>query len=202
MSHQRAKITVVGAGNVGASCAAWMAERDLGDIVLLDIPVTKDMPKGKALDLLQVGPISGYNSRLKGTTDYADTDKFGCVRHHRRRAPQTRHEPGGPGGREPGHRRGVTKELVAKSPNAILVSSPTPSIPCVTWPIRPPGFLKNRVLGQAGVLDGARMRTFLAEAAQVAVENVTAGVIGGHGDEMVPLVRYSTIAGLPITSIS
>ncbi len=201
MSTQRPKITVVGAGNVGASCAAWMAERDLGDIVLLDIPAAKDMPKGKALDLLQVGPISGYNTRLKGTTDYDDTANSDvCV--------ITAGVPRKPGmSREDlvavnqGIVTAVTKELVAKSPNAILVVVTNPLDTMCYVAYKASGFPKHRVLGQAGVLDGARMRTFLAEAAQVAVENVTAGVIGGHGDEMVPLVRYSTVAGVPISNL-
>ncbi len=200
MAH-RPKITIVGAGNVGASCAAWIAERDLGDIVLLDIPAAKDMPKGKALDLLQVGPISGYNTHLVGTTDYADTANSDiCV--------ITAGMP-----RKPGMSRedlvainqsivsDVTKKLVALSPDTILIVVTNPLDTMCYVAYKASGLPKHRVIGQAGVLDSARMRTFLAQATDVAVENVHAAVIGGHGDEMVPLVRYSTIAGIPISSI-
>ncbi len=197
----RPKITVVGAGNVGASCAAWMAERDLGDIVLLDIPATKDMPKGKALDMLQVGPISGYNSHLTGTTDYADTANSDiCV--------ITAGVPRKPGmSREDlvainqGIVADVTKKLVASSPNTILIVVTNPLDTMCYVAYKAAGLPKHRVIGQAGVLDSGRMRTFLAMATDVAVENVHASVIGGHGDEMVPLVRYSTIAGVPISNI-
>lgn len=198
----RPKITVVGAGNVGASCAAWMAERDLGDIVLVDIPMPpKDLPGGKALDILQVGPISGYNSRLTGTTDYADTANSDiCV--------ITAGVP-----RKPGMSRedlvatnqkivsDVTKKVVAGSPNVILIVVTNPLDTMCYVAYKASGLPKHRVIGQAGVLDSARMRTFLASAADVAVQNVNASVIGGHGDEMVPLVRYCNIAGIPITQI-
>jgi malate dehydrogenase len=200
MAH-RPKITIVGAGNVGASCAAWIAERDLGDIVLLDIPAAKDMPKGKALDLLQVGPISGYNTHLIGTTDYADTANSDiCV--------ITAGMP-----RKPGMSRedlvainqsivaDVTKKLVALSPDTILIIVTNPLDTMCYVAYKASGLPRYRVIGQAGVLDSARMRTFLAQATDVAVENVHAAVIGGHGDEMVPLVRYSTIAGIPISNI-
>jgi malate dehydrogenase len=201
MVIQRPKITVVGAGNVGASCAAWMAERDLGDIVLLDIPSTKDMPRGKALDLQQVGPISGYNTRLMGTTDYADTAHSDiCV--------ITAGVPRKPGmSREDlvainqGIVADVSKKLVAVSPDTILIVVTNPLDTMCYVAYKASGLPKYRVLGQAGVLDSARMRAFLAQAAEVAVENVNASVIGGHGDEMVPLVRYSTIAGIPISDI-
>ncbi len=198
---QRPKITVVGAGNVGASCAAWIAERDLGNVVLLDIPATKDMPKGKALDLLQVGPISGYNSHLVGTTDYADTaDSDICV--------ITAGVPRKPGmSREDlvainqGIVADVTKKIVSSSPNVILIIVTNPLDTMCSVAYKASGLPRHRVIGQAGVLDSARMRTFLAQATDVAVENVHAAVIGGHGDEMVPLVRYSTIAGIPISNI-
>ncbi len=197
----RPKITVVGAGNVGASCAAWMAERDLGNIVLLDIPATKEMPKGKALDMQQVGPISGYNTHLTGTTDYAETANSDiCV--------ITAGVPRKPGmSREDlvainqGIVADVTKKLVAGSPNTILIVVTNPLDTMCYVAYKASGLPKHQVIGQAGVLDSGRMRTFLAMAADVAVENVHASVIGGHGDEMVPLIRYSTIAGVPISSV-
>ena len=202
MSAQRPKITVVGAGNVGASCAAWMAERDLGDIVLVDIPMEgKDLPSGKALDILQVGPISGFNSRLTGSTDYAATANSDiCV--------ITAGMP-----RKPGMSRedlvainqkivgDVTKKIVAASPNVILIIVTNPLDTMCSVAYKASGLPKHRVIGQAGVLDSARMRAFLAQAADVAVQNVNAAVIGGHGDEMVPLVRYCNIAGIPLTNL-
>jgi malate dehydrogenase len=202
MSIQRPKVTVVGAGNVGASCAAWMAERDLGDIVLLDIPMPpKDLPAGKALDILQVGPISGFNSRLTGTTNYEDTAGSDvCV--------ITAGVPRKPGmSREDlvainqGIVSDVTKKIVAASPNVILIVVTNPLDTMCYVAYKASGLPKQRVIGQAGVLDSARMRAFLAQAADVAVQNVNASVIGGHGDEMVPLVRYCNIAGIPITNI-
>jgi malate dehydrogenase len=200
MAH-RPKITIVGAGNVGASCAAWIAERDLGDVVLLDIPAMKEMPKGKALDLQQVGPISGYNTRLTGTTDFADTAHSDiCV--------ITAGVPRKPGmSREDlvainqGIVADVSKKLVALSPDTILIVVTNPLDTMCYVAYKASGLPKHRVIGQAGILDSARMRTFLAQATDVAVENVYASVIGGHGDEMVPLVRYSTIAGIPISNI-
>jgi malate dehydrogenase len=198
----RPKITVVGAGNVGASCAAWMAERDLGDIVLVDIPMPpKDLPAGKALDILQVGPISGYNSRLTGTTDYAATANSDiCV--------ITAGVPRKPGmSREDlvainqGIVADVTKKIVAASPNVILIVVTNPLDTMAYVAFKASGLPKHRVIGQAGVLDSARMRTFLAAATDVAVQNVNAAVIGGHGDEMVPLVRYCNIAGIPVTNL-
>jgi malate dehydrogenase len=196
----RPKITIVGAGNVGAACATWLAERDLGDIVLLDIPATKDMPKGKAMDIQQVGPISGYNTRLTGTTDYADTAASDiCV--------ITAGVPRKPGmSREDlvainqGIVADVSKKLAASSPETILINVTNPLDTMCYVALKASGFPKHRVMGQAGILDTARMRSFLAQAAGVTVENVQASVIGGHGDEMVPLVRFSTISGLPLSS--
>ena len=201
MAITRSKITVVGAGNMGASCAAWLAERDLGDVVLLDIPAAKDMPKGKALDLAQVGPISNYNTRMTGTTDYADTANSDvCV--------ITAGVPRKPGmSREDlvainqGIVADVSKKLVEKSPNTILIVVTNPLDTMCYVAYKAAGIPKNRVIGQAGVLDSARMRTFLAQALDVAVENVIAAVIGGHGDEMVPLVRYCNVAGVPISNL-
>jgi malate dehydrogenase len=195
----RPKITIVGAGNVGASCAAWLAERDLGDIVLLDIPAAKDMPKGKALDLEQVGAISGYNTRLMGTTDYADAANSDvCV--------MTAGVPRKPGmSREElvavnqGIMADVAKKLAAVSPETTLIAVTNPLDTMCYVALKASGFPKHRVMGQAGILDSARMRVFLAQAADVAIENVQASVIGGHGDEMVPLVRYCTISGLPLS---
>jgi malate dehydrogenase len=197
----RSKITVVGAGNVGASCAAWIAERDLGEIVLVDIPATKDMPKGKALDLLQVGSISGYNSRLTGTTTYDETAGSDiCV--------ITAGMPRKPGmSREDlvGINQGIVQDVIANfvpgSPNAIVIVITNPLDTMAYVAYKAAGLPKQHVIGQAGVLDSARMRTFIALEMNVAVENVHTAVLGGHGDEMVPLVRYSTVFGIPISDL-
>lgn len=197
----RNKISIIGAGNVGATCAAWLAERELGDIVLVDIPQTEGMPAGKALDLTQAGPIVGYNTRITGTTSYDETvgSDIGVI------------TAGVP--RKPGMSRedlvtvnqNIIKDVIQKfvpgSPNAILivVTNPLDTMTYVAYKLS--GFPRQRVIGQAGILDSARMRAFIAMELNVAVENTHAFVLGGHGDEMVPLPRYSTVAGIPITEL-
>jgi malate dehydrogenase len=195
----RKKITVVGAGNVGATTAHWLVSKELGDVVLVDI--VEGMPQGKALDLAQAGPVEGYDSRLIGTNGYRETANSDVVVITSGIA------------RKPGMSRddllntnagivsSVSEEIARTSPNAIVivVSNPLDAMTWVAW--KKTGFPKNRVIGMAGVLDSARMRTFLAEALNVSVENVTAFVLGGHGDTMVPLPRYSTCAGIPVTEL-
>lgn len=195
----RKKITVVGAGNVGATAAHWLAAKELGDVVLVDI--VEGMPQGKALDLAQAGPIEGYDCRLVGTNGYRETANSDVVVITSGIA------------RKPGMSRddllntnagivaSVTEEIVRHSPNCIIivVSNPLDAMTQVAW--KKSGFPKNRVIGMAGVLDSARMRTFLAEALNVSVETVSAFVLGGHGDTMVPLPRYSTCGGIPITEL-
>jgi len=195
----RKKITVVGAGNVGATTAHWLVSKELGDVVLVDI--IEGMPQGKALDLAQAAPIEGFDSRLVGTNGYKETANSDIVVITSGIA------------RKPGMSRddllntnagivgSVTDEVARNSPNAtiIVVSNPLDAMAQVAF--RRSGFPKNRVIGMAGILDSARMRTFLAEALNVSVENVTAFVLGGHGDTMVPLVRYSTCAGIPVTEL-
>ena len=195
------KITIVGAGNVGASCAAWLAERDLGDVVLVDIPQTEGMPKGKALDITQAGPVLGFDTRVVGTTSYDDTAGSDVV-------VITAGVP-----RKPGMTRedlvGVNQNIVTSiihnvtstSPNAIFIIVTNPLDTMVYLAYKKAGLPRNRVMGQAGVLDSARMATFIAMELGVSVRNVQASVMGGHGDEMVPLVRYSTVAGIPITQL-
>jgi malate dehydrogenase len=194
----RDKITIVGAGNVGASCAAWLAERDLGNIVLVDIPQTEGMPKGKALDITETGPIRGFDSRVTGATSYDETAGSDVV-------VITAGVP-----RKPGMTRedlvGVNQNIISNVIASITGSSPNAIIIVVTnlldtmayLAYRKAGLPRNRVMGQAGILDSARMATFIAMELNVSVSNVQASVMGGHGDEMVPLVRYSTVAGIPI----
>lgn len=201
----RHKITIIGAGFVGATTAHWLAERELGDIVLLDIPATETMPKGKALDLMQAGPVVGFDTKITGTTDYADTANSDIVVITAGVA------------RKPGMSRedlvGVNQKIITEvahnvgrtSPNAIviMVTNPLDTMAYLAYKILSAhyGFTKNRVVGQAGILDSARMRTFIAMELGVSVEDTHAFVLGGHGDEMVPLVRYSTVAGIPISEL-
>lgn len=199
--RSRAKITIVGAGNVGATTAHWCAAAELGDIVLVDIPATEDMPKGKALDLMQSSPIMGFDSTITGATDYAATKDSDVV-------VITAGLP-----RKPGMSRddllatnakivtAVTEEVKATSPDSIIivVSNPLDAMVQQAWKVS--GFPASRVLGQAGVLDTARYRTFLAMELGVSVEDVSALLMGGHGDTMVPMPSCTTVGGIPITKL-
>jgi malate dehydrogenase len=195
----RPKITVVGAGNVGASVAQYTIEKELGDVVLVD--VIDGIPQGKALDLLQAGPIHRYDSLVTGSNGYDDTANSDVVVITAGLA------------RKPGMTRddllfknaeivgSVVEQITARSKDAILilVTNPLDAMVQLAW--KKSGFPHKRVVGMAGVLDGARFRTFIARELDVSVENVTAFVLGGHGDTMVPLPRYSTVAGIPITDL-
>src|SRR5229473_980186 len=197
--NRRPKITVVGAGNVGASVAQYTVERELGDVVLVD--VIEGIPQGKALDLAQAGPVHGYDASLVGTNGYEETANSDIVVITAGLA------------RKPGMTRddllfknaeivgGVVEQVVAHSKNAILilVTNPLDAMVQLAW--KKSGFPHQRVVGMAGILDSARFRTFIAQELKVSVENVTAFVLGGHGDTMVPLPRYSTVAGIPITDL-
>lgn len=197
----RNKITIIGAGFVGATTAHWLAERELGDIALLDIPATETMPKGKALDMEEAGPVLGYDTKITGTTDYADTANSDIVvitAGLPRKPGMTREDLVGKNQAIIGD---VVANVVKTSPNAILIVVTNPLDTMAYLAYKLSGFPKNRVIGQAGVLDSARMRTFMAQELKVSVQNTHAFVLGGHGDEMVPLVRYSTVAGIPITEL-
>ena len=195
----RPKVTVVGAGNVGATAAQYIVERELADVVLTD--VVDGLPQGKALDLLQAGPVHGYDSRLTGANGYQDTAGSDIIVITAGLA------------RKPGMSRddllfknaeivgGVVQEVARLSPEAILIVVTNPLDAMAQLAFRKSGFPKHRVLGMAGILDSARFRTFIARELDVSVENVTAFVLGGHGDTMVPLPRYSTVAGIPITEL-
>ena len=195
----RKKITVVGAGNVGATAAHWLAAKELGDVVLVDI--VEGVPQGKALDLAQAAPVEGFDVRMIGANTYDETDNSDAVIITAGLA------------RKPGMSRDdllktnadivskVVDEVVRRSPNTILIIVSNPLDAMCQVALKRSGFPKHRVIGMAGVLDSARMRCFLAEALDVSVENVTAFVLGGHGDTMVPLPRFSTCAGIPITEL-
>jgi malate dehydrogenase len=195
----RPKVTVVGAGNVGATTAQYIVERALADVVLTD--VVEGLPQGKALDLLQAGPVHGYDCRITGANDYEATAGSDIIVITAGLA------------RKPGMSRddllmknaeivgGVVTETARRSPTAILIVVTNPLDAMAQLAFRRSGFPKQRVIGMAGVLDSARFRTFIAQELDVSVENVTAFVLGGHGDTMVPLPRYSTVAGIPITEL-
>jgi malate dehydrogenase len=193
---KRAKVTIVGAGNVGATAAHWIAAKELADVVLID--VAEGIPQGKALDLLESGPVEGFDLRITGTNDYAATENSDVV-------VITAGLP-----RKPGMSRDdllktnanivtqVTQNIVKYSPKSILivVSNPLDAMAYVAKKVS--GFPRERVIGMAGVLDTARFKTFVAEAAGVSVEDVHGFVYGGHGDTMVPMTRYCSIAGVPL----
>jgi len=195
----RRKITVVGSGNVGATLAHRLADKQLGDVVLIDI--LEGIPQGKGLDLLQSGPIEGYDLKVKGTNDYADTANSDLV-------VLTAGFP-----RKPGMSRDdllkanfdvvkSTTEQVAKySPDCILIVVTNPLDAMAQTAYRVSGFPKNRVMGMAGILDTARYRTLIAQALNVSVRDVQGLVLGGHGDTMVPVPSYTTVAGIPIAQL-
>src|SRR5271167_885169 len=195
----RNKVTVVGSGNVGATAAHWLASKELADVVLIDI--IEGVPQGKGLDLLQAMPIEKRDSFVIGTNDYADTANSDIV-------VITAGIP-----RKPGMSRDdllntnykimsdVVSKVVAQSPECILIIVSNPLDAMAQAAFRQAGFNRERVIGMAGILDSARFRTFIAAELDVSVENVTAFVLGGHGDTMVPLPRYSTVAGIPITEL-
>ncbi len=198
---RRAKITIVGAGNVGATTAHWCASMELGDIVLVDIPKMEDMPKGKALDLMEASPIMGFDANIVGTTSYDETAGSDIV-------VITAGIP-----RKPGMSRddllstnarivtAVTEQIKATSPDAVIivVSNPLDAMVQRAWQVS--GFPTQRVLGQAGVLDTARYRTFIAMELGVSVEDVTALLMGGHGDTMVPMPSCTAVGGIPVTRL-
>ncbi|HEY3341572.1 MAG TPA: malate dehydrogenase [Anaerolineae bacterium] len=197
----RNKISIIGAGFVGATTAHWLAEKEVGNIVLLDIPATENMPKGKALDLAEAGPVLGFDTTIAGTTDYADTagsDIVVITAGLPRKPGMTREDLVG---KNQAIITDVVNHVAKTSPNAILIIVTNPLDTMAYLAYRVSGFPKQRVIGQAGVLDSARMRTFIAQELNVSVQNTHAFVLGGHGDEMVPLVRYSTVAGIPITEL-
>jgi malate dehydrogenase len=198
----RRKVTVIGAGNVGATLVQRLAELEVAnEIVVVDIPMTENMPAGKALDIMESGPIYGYDTKVTGTTAYEPTAGSDIV-------VITAGIP-----RKPGMSRddllntnakivaSCTENAVKFSPNCILIIVSNPLDAMCSVALKTSNFPKQRVIGMAGVLDSARMRWFLAEALDVSMENVHAMVLGGHGDTMVPMPRFSTVNGIPVTEL-
>ena len=198
---KRAKIAVIGGGNVGASCAMWAASKELGDVVVVDLPQVKDVVAGKMLDLAQCSPIERFDSNITPTSDYADIAGADVV-------VITAGLP-----RKPGMSRDdliqtnvkivkqVSQNVAEHAPDAvvIVVSNPLDAMVYTAWKVT--GFPTNRIVGQAGCLDVARYRTFIAMELGVSVEDISALLLGGHGDDMVPLPRYTSVHGIPVTQL-
>jgi malate dehydrogenase len=195
----RKKVTVVGAGNVGAEVAQRLVDKQMADVVLID--VLEGVPQGKALDMLESGPVEGYDVKIRGTNDYADTANSHLAVITAGFA------------RKPGMSRddllrmnyevvkGTTEKVAKYSPEAILIVVTNPLDAMVQTAFKVSGFPKNRVIGMAGVLDTARYRTFIAEALNVSVRDVQGFVLGGHGDTMVPVPRFTTVTGIPVENL-
>ncbi len=201
MGLKRKKISVIGSGFTGATTAFLLAQKELGDVVLVDIPQMEKPTKGKALDMAQAGPVQGFDASIIGTSDYADTKESDLVIITAGIA------------RKPGMSRddlvqtnqkimrSVAKEVVRYSPESHIIVLTNP-VDAMTYTVfKETGFPKNRVIGQSGVLDTARFRTFIAQELNLSVKDITGFVLGGHGDEMVPLVRYSYAGGIPLEAL-
>jgi len=195
----RKKLSIIGAGYVGSTAAHWAASKELADVILVDIEPQEKRTKGKALDLTQAGPIEGFDLCLIGSSDYAETSQSDIVVITAGLA------------RKPGMTRedlirtnakiirNVTEEVVAASPDAILIYVTNPLDAIVYLGYKVSGFPKNRVMGQAGILDTGRYRAFIGLETGVSVQDIQAMVLGGHGDDMVPLTRYTSVGGIPLT---
>ncbi|MGN1402579.1 MAG: malate dehydrogenase [Bacillus sp. (in: firmicutes)] len=201
MKMARKKISVIGGGFTGATTAFLLAQRELGDVVLVDIPQMESPTKGKALDMLEASPVQGFDAKIIGTSNYEDTEESDIVIITAGIA------------RKPGMGRddlvqtnqkvmtSVTKEVVKYSPDCTIIVLTNP-VDAMTYTVyQESGFPKNRVIGQSGVLDSARFRTFVAEELNISIKDITGFVLGGHGDDMVPLVRYSYAGGIPLESL-
>lgn len=201
MSMKRKKISVIGGGFTGATTAFLLAQKELGDVVLLDIPQMENPTKGKALDMLEASPVQGFDANITGTADYADTKDSDIVVITAGIA------------RKPGMSRddlvqtnqkvmkAVASEVAKYSPNCTIIVLTNP-VDAMTYTVfQETGFPKNRVIGQSGVLDTARFRTFVAQELNLSVKDITGFVLGGHGDDMVPLVRYSYAGGIPLETL-
>ncbi|RST76352.1 malate dehydrogenase [Siminovitchia acidinfaciens] len=201
MPLNRKKISVIGGGFTGATTAFLTAQKELGDVVLVDIPNMENPTKGKALDMLEAGPVQGFDANITGTSNYEDTKDSAVVVITAGIA------------RKPGMSRddlvqtnqkvmkSVTQEIVKYSPNCHIIVLTNP-VDAMTYTVyKESGFPKNRVIGQSGILDTARFRTFIAQELNLSVKDITGFVLGGHGDDMVPLVRYSYAGGIPLEKL-
>ncbi|WP_078391918.1 malate dehydrogenase [Shouchella patagoniensis] len=201
MAIKRRKVSVIGGGFTGATTALMVAQKELGDVVLVDIPDMEGPTKGKALDMMESTPVQGVDSNVVGTSSYEDTKDSDVVVITAGIA------------RKPGMSRddlvatnakimkAVTKEVVKHSPNCYIIVLTNPADAMTYTVYKESGFEKNRVIGQSGVLDTARFRTFIAQELNLSVEDITGFVLGGHGDDMVPLIRYSAAGGVPLSTL-
>ncbi|NGY73951.1 malate dehydrogenase [Bacillus megaterium] len=201
MANMRKKVSVIGAGFTGATTAFLIGQKELADVVLVDIPQLENPAKGKALDMLEASPVQGFDANITGTANYEDTADSDIVIITAGIA------------RKPGMSRAdlvttnqkimksVTQEVVKYSPNCHIIVLTNP-VDAMTYTVfKESGFPKNRVIGQSGVLDSARFRTFVAQELNISVKDITGFVLGGHGDDMVPLVRYSYAGGIPLETL-
>ncbi|MCU7761777.1 malate dehydrogenase [Priestia megaterium] len=201
MANMRKKVSVIGAGFTGATTAFLIGQKELADVVLVDIPQLENPAKGKALDMLEASPVQGFDANITGTANYEDTADSDIVIITAGIA------------RKPGMSRddlvttnqkimkSVTQEVVKYSPNCHIIVLTNP-VDAMTYTVfKESGFPKNRVIGQSGVLDSARFRTFVAQELNISVKDITGFVLGGHGDDMVPLVRYSYAGGIPLETL-
>lgn len=200
-NFKRRKFAVIGAGFTGTTTAFLIAQKELGDVVLVDIPDFENPTKGKALDMLEAGPVERFNSSITGTADYADIADADVVIITAGIA------------RKPGMSRDdlvttnanimmdVAKQIAKYAPDSYILVLSNPVDAMTYTCFKTTGFLKNRVIGQSGVLDTARFNTFIAQELNLSVEDVTGFVLGGHGDSMVPLIRYSNVGGIPISNL-
>ena len=201
MAIKRNKISVIGSGFTGATTALMMAQKELGDVVLVDIPNMEDPTKGKALDMLEAGPVQGFDANLIGTCNYEDTKDSDLVIITAGVA------------RKPGMSRddlvntnakimkSVAKEIATYAPDSLIIVLANPVDAMTYTAFKESGFPKERVIGQSGVLDTARFRTFVAQELNLSVKDITGFVLGGHGDDMVPLIRYSYAGGIPLETL-
>lgn len=198
---KRQKISIIGSGFTGATTALMLAQKELGDIVLVDIPNMEDPTKGKALDMLQASPVQGFDAKIIGTSDYedtADSDLVIITAGVARKPGMSRDDLVNTNA---SIMRSVTQQIVQYSPNCIIIVLTNP-VDAMTYTVfKESGFPKDRVMGQSGVLDTARFCTFVAEELNVSVKDISGFVLGGHGDDMVPLIRYSYAGGIPLEKL-
>lgn len=201
MGNTRKKVSVIGAGFTGATTAFLTAQKELADVVLVDIPQLENPTKGKALDILEASPVQGFDAKITGTSNYEDTagsDIVVITAGIARKPGMSRDDLVSTNEKI---MRSVTREIVKYSPDSIIVVLTNP-VDAMTYAVyKESGFPKERVIGQSGVLDTARFRTFVAEELNLSVKDVTGFVLGGHGDDMVPLVRYSYAGGIPLETL-
>lgn len=201
MGNTRKKVSVIGAGFTGATTAFLIAQKELADVVLVDIPQLENPTKGKALDMLEASPVQGFDAKITGTSNYEDTagsDIVVITAGIARKPGMSRDDLVSTNEKI---MRSVTREIVKYSPDSIIVVLTNP-VDAMTYAVyKESGFPKEHVIGQSGVLDTARFRTFVAEELNLSVKDVTGFVLGGHGDDMVPLVRYSYAGGIPLETL-